>query len=535
MPNFEKLNTDPIEVYKKTEQDEAGLKAELTGAKTADEIMAIATKLKTIEEIKKGLVDTAHEEAIKEEEERERYDEAKKENDEMNMYDEAKAEDTQRTMYDEAKTEDVVRTQAKEIEIALDAALENLRSQIVDKDPDEILKIAAEIKKIENKKKENSRILAGTEADTEREIFESKGAGVKTELSEKEKTIESLRFQYDKIIDKIISIEETLKKLRNEREELFDKQRELKNTGDKDGQNKITENLKENWEQQERLKMGDKRYETNEKIKILSNQIEEAKKEKQPADKIEAIMAEWKKIVIESNKAEEKRFENWEENGLDGLKIERERLISEFKKQYGFDETAAKEMGNKFYGSAGRTDMNRIVINNYLGTELPIFSKDFRLGKYRDSQRGERHFVIADNSEDGEFNKTLLAKKQIEIYQNAMEANKAVKGISKSNVEAIFKECRLELDALGSIENNDGVNIEKNFYEIYSAFAGKGGGKINDMFITPEDKFYPGQNDLEKISGEKYPDNFRKKAEGNSLVTFNSLFLYKIAKEKGLL
>lgn len=145
MPKFEQQNINPVEnpreAYEATEQDEAGLKAELADAKNADEIMAIATKLKGIEGTKNDLVDTSHEEAIKEEEERKAYDEAK-------------TEDTQRTMYDEAKAEDAARTTAKETTKALDAELENLKNQITGKSPDEILAIAAKMKDIETKKTE---------------------------------------------------------------------------------------------------------------------------------------------------------------------------------------------------------------------------------------------------------------------------------------------------------------------------------------------------------------------------------------------
>lgn len=190
MPEFEQQNINPIEnpreEYEATEQDEAGLKAELAGAKNADEIMAIAMKLKGIEETKKDLVDTSREEAIEEEEERKAYSEAKEEDEERTMHDEARAEDAQRAMYDEAKAEDTARTTSKEIAKALealDAELENLKSQIAEKSPDEILAIAMKMKEMETKKtelraekdqQEYNEILVGIKGDNAEQKGEEK-------------------------------------------------------------------------------------------------------------------------------------------------------------------------------------------------------------------------------------------------------------------------------------------------------------------------------------------------------------------------
>lgn len=142
MLNFEQLNINPVEnpreAYGATEQDEASLRAELAGAKNADEIMAIATKLKGVEGTKKDLIDIAREEALKQEKE-------------IKMYDEAMADDELLSMFDEAKKEDAERTAAKEAE-KLNAEIKNLRDQIAGKTPEEILAIAARMKEIEDEK-----------------------------------------------------------------------------------------------------------------------------------------------------------------------------------------------------------------------------------------------------------------------------------------------------------------------------------------------------------------------------------------------
>jgi len=181
MPKFEeqKINPaeNPREAYEATEQDEAGLKAELAGAKNADEIMAIAMKLKAAEGSKNELAGNARDEADKEEAERK-------------MYDEAKKEDAERTTYNEAKAEDATRTTAKETAKALDAELENLKSQIAGKNADQMIEIAGKMKEIEAKKSG----LAGNKAET----------GTDEKMAEQTKAqAEKDQKEYDKVLAKI--------------------------------------------------------------------------------------------------------------------------------------------------------------------------------------------------------------------------------------------------------------------------------------------------------------------------------------------
>lgn len=139
MPKFENKPYSKDD-YDKNAEDTESLKKQMAGAKTADEMMAIAMKMKAAEGNENELMGNAQEEAGKE-------------NKERKAYDEAAAEDTERNMYDEAKVEDAERTTAKESE-KMDADLENLKGQIVGaKNADEMMKIAEKIKEIEEKKK----------------------------------------------------------------------------------------------------------------------------------------------------------------------------------------------------------------------------------------------------------------------------------------------------------------------------------------------------------------------------------------------
>lgn len=67
MPKFE--SNYSRENYDKTQEDEASLKAQIAGAKSADEMMEIAAKLKEVEKNKNEMTDSAQEEANLENEE----------------------------------------------------------------------------------------------------------------------------------------------------------------------------------------------------------------------------------------------------------------------------------------------------------------------------------------------------------------------------------------------------------------------------------------------------------------------------------
>jgi len=213
MPKLEQQNINPIEnpreAYEKTEEDEASLKAQLGGAKSADEIMEIATKLKTIEGSKKEVVDIAHEEALKEKEERK-------------MYDEAKAEDEFRSMFDEAKKEDAERTAAKEAE-KLNAELENLRGQLLGKTPDEILAIAKNMKELEDKKNEIKIGEEQSKTEKDKESYNKILAGIKEGKIEKIDDIYGLNAEE---LDKLLESEGYLDEKMDAKDPNFKQQRE---------------------------------------------------------------------------------------------------------------------------------------------------------------------------------------------------------------------------------------------------------------------------------------------------------------------
>jgi len=121
------------EVYDKTAEDETSLKAQIAEAKSADEMMAIAMKLKETEGKKTELDNEAYDEAMTEEQERTRKE---KEEAESKMWDEALAENAE---FDQNKE--------------LDKAAENLKNQLgLAKSADEMIELAKQMKEIESRK-----------------------------------------------------------------------------------------------------------------------------------------------------------------------------------------------------------------------------------------------------------------------------------------------------------------------------------------------------------------------------------------------
>ena len=133
MSKFEKSEGYSREVYDKTAEDETSLKAQIAEAKSADEMMAIAMKLKEAEGKKTELDNEAYDEAMTEEQER-----TKKEK-----------EEAENKMWDEALAENAEFDQSKE----LDKAAENLKNQLGKaKSADEMIDLANQMKEIESRK-----------------------------------------------------------------------------------------------------------------------------------------------------------------------------------------------------------------------------------------------------------------------------------------------------------------------------------------------------------------------------------------------
>ncbi len=161
MSKVEKGEGYSREVYDKTAEDESSLKVQIAGAKTADEMMAIAMKLKEAEGKKTELDNEAYDEAMTEDQER-----AKKEKEEA----ESKA-------WDEALAENAEFDQNKE----LDKATENLKNQLGQaKSADEMIELANQMKEIESRK-----AMLAEKSKKELEIASQKDKSDSSEKAEK--------------------------------------------------------------------------------------------------------------------------------------------------------------------------------------------------------------------------------------------------------------------------------------------------------------------------------------------------------------
>lgn len=236
---------------------------------------------------------------------------------------------------------------------------------------------------------------------------------------------------------------------------------------------------------------------------------------------------------------------NRKEGGIDELKSKAEKLKNEFKKQYGYDESFAKEADKKLGFGVGRTDANRVVINNYLGLELPIFSKDFKLEKLKNKNSSSfqepEYGIPNDDTAEGIYNKSLLAKKQLETWENVSRASEVLDALSEEDREKVLegmKENQLAFDALRNIEYNAGTSqtrghtAEKNISDIFHPYTA---GKIIYLSGMEKDKKLFQNGGFKVGDRVMSPFEFSNFAAENSLKMMNTLFAYKIAKEKGVL
>lgn len=283
MPGFENKPYSKDD-YDKNTEDAENLKKQMVGAKTADEMMAIAMKMKAAEGNEKELMGNAQEEAGKENEERK-------------VYDEAVAEDSERKMYDEAKAEDAERTTAKETD-KMDADLENLKGQIVGaKNADEMMEIAGKIKEIEEKKKEI-------------------GAGSQKEESEKrEKELEELKLKDETESGK--KVEEILKKLNGSNQESGNVEKEAPKTAwetlgvDKNTAEKLLLSDELTSVRRE-ADWNDEDYKKEYDTKVIDNRLLRKKIEDNLMSKVgDGTIAEEEKALLVKNIAEQAKYFHW--------------------------------------------------------------------------------------------------------------------------------------------------------------------------------------------------------------------------------
>jgi hypothetical protein len=323
-----------------------------------------------------------------------------------------------------------------------------------------------------------------------------------------------------------VSVEDKIKadmdkdtELGDQRQELNREYKKAEGAGDKKKLDEIAGKIKENKHQRMVVERGEKLTENYEKDLELYNQItelEETKKSLQGeeakilADKIEVLSAAREDLAREAKK--QHGLENWKENGLDGAKGKREKMTRDFKEAHGYQDGLDKT--GRPYGEG-----NRLMINEYFGVDLPVFSKDL---KWKESQGWE----MTDNN-DSEA-KRSLAEKQAKFYEHFLQVQKRVDSLDDATMKRILKEHQLEISALNELNTQDSgqgpVNdaIDSSFNPHVSNLR----RNIDDL--RPEDKNYP------ELSDGKTPEKMRGFMSGNSHLIVNYLLIDKIARERGL-
>ncbi len=225
-----------------------------------------------------------------------------------------------------------------------------------------------------------------------------------------------------------------------------------------------------------------------------------------------------------------------EEEKIKSLNGERNEAVTNFKKLYGFDE---KQNLPQIESVNKEGDANIIAINNYLGLNLPVFSKDLKTYESKDGNKyiHQGEYPGQDNGKGAieiEINKRILAEKQVKFFEKTKEANSLLKKLSKEQIAEISKEIELEREAFNIIDRSmperPQNEILSGIFLPYLQEAGKA-GKI----FKPEDKYYPkeikGFNDAQ-ITPDQMRDQFAGKI---GIIAINQLLVAKKAKEKGLI
>ncbi|MFA6973867.1 MAG: hypothetical protein WC238_04000 [Parcubacteria group bacterium] len=530
MPNFgEKSISANRDRISENEASAEELKKQLAEANTTgdiDKVIELAGQAKTLKGQKEKFKDEDYEEAHAE----------------VEMFDEAKAEDTDR---EQAKAKEKA---AGELAEASDDLKKQIAEAITAEDYTRAAELGGKMKELmagsTEEKVEDSQ-TAATQAkeeleelsrmdkeDSEKKVEEILKKINGEEVDEKsptpeqvektESSFEQMKAQYNDVLEKIKIKNDQLQELDKKREELNKEKRTVEGTGNQQRLDEINKEFEEIYKQQEGIKVGEK------SLELRRKQDEERKANKISIYDDLALKKRNKKFG-EEHVAVYENSKN-EDLGLDDLEYKKRKLILEFKKQNGYDETSAKEVDANFGYGAAKADMNRAVMNNFLGTNMPIFSKELKLGNKHRRSVGDREIQLISNSgPDGAYNQALIAKKQVELWQQATDAKKVVEGIPNDTLKQLIKENQLEYDAIM------GESFVKDIYEPFLTTN----ASVNGEIIYPDKKSYPEdvKNYVDKEDSERGDRGyiFAKKAANNERWIKNVLFLQKIAKEKGLI
>ena len=144
---------------------------------------------------------------------------------------------------------------------------------------------------------------------------------------------------------------------------------------------------------------------------------------------------------------------------------------------------------------------------------------------------GNTYDIIQDNSSDGQYNKNLLAQKQLVLWEKVKEAREVLSKLSKEDRLKLARENELMFDALRNVSGSQNEPIENNISDVFMPMVGVGKAmylsSMEDKNLFPEKGVKVGDEILT-------PYQFETKMYSDSNFIMNALILQKLAKEKGL-
>ncbi len=315
-------------------------------------------------------------------------------------------------------------------------------------------------------------------------------------------------------------------------------------------------------EKKEKIYLGEKKFEQlkqhQDKFKELDGQLtavlaeirslKESKEQgemsaEQYQNQIEPLIAKqnylYEQITKNNNEADkiknDKEFGK-EEESLEYLDGQEEQLINAAKKELGYDESV-QEIATKKLGPLGAYDAHILMLNNYLGLNLPVFSQDFKTRKLNknegwDSPIMGTHEIINDNSPEGNKNRDILGAKQESVYNDYLEKTKKLAGLPEESKKKLIKLVKEDNSLLTSalstecFDSFDGLDIDGAINHIFTAYSN------SDKQCKPLDV-----KNREVRIGDKTvdQDTLRNSAHYHSKKMMFIFTAFKIAQDNGLI
>lgn len=300
--------------------------------------------------------------------------------------------------------------------------------------------------------------------ETAENIVEDNAAEQKIEKHEG--SLKELEPHYKDIKDKLKTKRKEYNNIQDELEVLFLKENTANAHGDKKQADQFREEIEKMIEKQEKLNLGENKFKQlkqyKDKIKELDGQLKpvlddikflkELKEQgeisaEQYQNQIKLLLAKSNDLYeqIAKNSDEADKIKNDKEFGkkdesLEYLDHQERLLIDAVRKELGFDVSVEKKAKEKL-SNLGSGDHERLLLNNYLGLDLPVFSQDFELSEFNNNEKrwGGTHKIIDNQSPAGDRNKNKLGDKLASVYNDYIEKAHKLASLPEETKKKLLK------------------------------------------------------------------------------------------------